>query len=450
MLRGDTNYVDKFIQEASHLGQLLRVAAVDDERPVQLALKVYLARFIDLVDAEKIKGLNYKQGLMGEMRKTVHQTEVLFSQLQTEIQDVISTGIELGHARLVLAMAAISIISALFVALVSMSIYRPLIEFSKSLVDISKNKDLKARLIYKNTDEIGRIATAFNQLFDAFQETISKVSKAANQTESSSKSLEGSSAQVDLDSDAQTAEVLQVVTAMDEMVATIQGIARNASMAAETVGHVREQVKGGVEVGDAAKSEIVQLNVEVQEAVVAIKELEKNSENISEVLDAIQSVAEQTNLLALNAAIEAARAGEQGRGFAVVADEVRTLAQRTQESTIRIRETIDLLQKGTRNVVDTVTRSSGRAELGIERVASTSAVLIEIFERMEHMNDVNLQVATAAEQQSATAEEINRNVNRIAELSRDVKLQTNSVAQESSTLSGLGRSLKSTVGEFKV
>lgn len=195
--------------------------------------------------------------------------------------------------------------------------------------------------------------------------------------------------------------------------------------------------------------EIQQLTQEVQQAAEAIKTLERDSTNIGQVLDAIQGIAEQTNLLALNAAIEAARAGEQGRGFAVVADEVRTLAQRTQESTQSIRETINQLQQGTAQVVDTVQRSNKRAETGITKVAQSSEILAEIAQQMSIVTDMNTQVAAAAEEQGAVAEEINRNVVSVSDLSKQVSGQTHEATATSENLAQLSTDLQDMVKQFK-
>jgi methyl-accepting chemotaxis protein len=239
------------------------------------------------------------------------------------------------------------------------------------------------------------------------------------------------------------------VVAVNEMSSTIQEIARNATQAASSVHETHERIKQGVTIGSEARNEILALTHEVQEAVSAIKTLEVNSTNIGHVLDAIQNVAEQTNLLALNAAIEAARAGEQGRGFAVVADEVRTLAKRTQESTETIRQTITELQQGTRQVVSTVTRSNQRAETGIERVSQSSEILGDISRMVGVINDMNIQIATAAEEQGAVAEEISRNVTRVNDISRNVAEQAEQTALASHDLAGLGSELQNIVRQFR-
>ena len=234
------------------------------------------------------------------------------------------------------------------------------------------------------------------------------------------------------------------------MTATIQSIAENANTAASAVNDVTAEIGRGKAVTDDARNEIERLNTEVEGATHAIEALQRNSESIGDILSTISAIAEQTNLLALNAAIEAARAGEQGRGFAVVADEVRTLASRTQESTESIRENISQFQKGTAEVVETVTRSRDRAQTGIAKVSESSEILDSIYANISNIGEMNTQVATAAKEQGFASEEINRNVVRINELAHVCHEQANQAATASGELAQLGADLQGTVQRFKV
>lgn len=451
MLRNDLKYLDKLKSEVQSFKSLVNYSVSPAESAkINSQINVYQTSFQNLVDAEVIKGLDSKSGLMGDMRNTVHKTEEVFDQFNKELNEALDARVIKVVSTLIILIVALVVMTSGFIYIVSRSIFQPLTKFSKSITSIAENHDLRERLQHDNKDEIQLIAQAFNILFDELQQTLEQVNESALQVNSTAGALANSSTHVKKSSDEQMHEVHQVVAAMDEMVATINEIATNASGAASTVTHVHEQVEKGVSVSESAKDEISKLTLEIKEAVTAIQELQDKSNNIGVVLDAIQSVAEQTNLLALNAAIEAARAGEQGRGFAVVADEVRSLAQRTQESTVTIRETINQFQEGTLTVVETVMRSNERAELGIEKVSNASSIMSEISSQMNQISDMNIQVATAAEEQSATSEEISRNINRISTLSEDVMEQVGSVANDSSTLSSLSDSLKKSVNQFQI
>ncbi len=236
-------------------------------------------------------------------------------------------------------------------------------------------------------------------------------------------------------------EVELVATAMNEMSATVQEVAKNASNAAVAATSADDQAKQGKQVVTATIEAIDNLASGVEQASEAIDTVENDSETISTVLDVIRGIADQTNLLALNAAIEAARAGEQGRGFAVVADEVRSLAARTQESTREIQGMIERLQSGTQSAAKLMADSKVRANEAVEQAAEAGAALETITEAVDTINMMNSQIATASEQQSSVAEEINQNVVRIAQVVEETAATAEQTAasciQVTDTVSGL-------------
>jgi methyl-accepting chemotaxis protein len=248
----------------------------------------------------------------------------------------------------------------------------------------------------------------------------------------------------------QQSETSQVVTAMNQMTATVQEVARHATEAAAAANNADQASIEGKQVVINTMKAIEDLSSEVHSAASVIGQLEKDSENIGAVLDVIKGIAEQTNLLALNAAIEAARAGEQGRGFAVVADEVRTLASRTQQSTQEIQEMIEKLQAGAQSAVKVMDDSRSRAEDSVSQAAQAGTSLEAITRAVSQITDMNTQIATAAEQQSSVAEEINRNVVNIS----DIVDRTAEGAQQTSTaseeLANLAGQLQQLVNQFKV
>ncbi len=451
MLRRDTKYIGRFNDGIDKFStQLAQSLSGNQLQQANQLLNTYQYQFSSYTDAEQVLGLTPKNGLRGQMRAAAHQLEEDLAKVDKQLQKEIDDGVSSSSNWFISMAIIMCLISAAVMIFVSRSIYVPLKQTRDKLQQLTQDNNLSLRLDYDGQDEVGEITHAINELLSTMQSAMRKITTTSQELVNSSGGLSSVTEDVRKSCDLQASEVDQVAAAMNEMTATVQEMASNASLAAESVNAVRDHVDSGVAAGQAARHEIENLTQEVQSAVEAIEELERNSENIGHVLDAIQGIAEQTNLLALNAAIEAARAGEQGRGFAVVADEVRTLAQRTQESTETIRQTIAEFQQGTGTVVATVTRSNEQAEAGITKVNQSSQILSEISDQVNQINDMNIQIASGAEQQSATGEEINRNITRIADLSREVKEQVYKNASASNKLGELGVGLGEMVDKFKL
>ncbi|WP_413044471.1 methyl-accepting chemotaxis protein [Pseudomonas sp. YJ42] len=245
-------------------------------------------------------------------------------------------------------------------------------------------------------------------------------------------------------------EVDQVATASQEMSATAQDVARNAAQAAEAARDADQATLEGLSVIDHTTHSIGSLADELNHAMSQVESLAASSDQIGSVLEVIRAIAEQTNLLALNAAIEAARAGEAGRGFAVVADEVRSLAQRTQKSIEEIRQVIERLQNGTRDVVTAMQSSRSQAQGSVDQVSHAVAALRKIGDAVAVISDMNLQIASAAEEQSAVAEEINRNVAGIRDVTESLSGQADESARVSQALNQLANHQQSLMGYFRV
>ncbi|WP_371921701.1 MULTISPECIES: methyl-accepting chemotaxis protein [Pseudomonas] len=244
-------------------------------------------------------------------------------------------------------------------------------------------------------------------------------------------------------------EVDQVATASHEMSATAQDVARSAAQAAEAARGADHATREGLGVIGKTTSAIEQLASEMSAAMEEVQGLASSSEQIGSVLEVIRAIAEQTNLLALNAAIEAARAGEAGRGFAVVADEVRNLAKRTQDSVEEIRQVIEGLQNGTREVVGSMHSSHRQAQGSVEQVEHAVAALQRIGDAVAVITDMNLQIASAAEEQSAVAEEINRNVAAIRDVTESLSGQAQESAQVSQALNRLANHQQGLMDQFR-
>ncbi|WP_371807252.1 methyl-accepting chemotaxis protein [Pseudomonas sp. KK4] len=246
------------------------------------------------------------------------------------------------------------------------------------------------------------------------------------------------------------AEIDQVATAVQEMTATAQDVARNATQAAQAASHADQAASQGMEIVRDTSNSIGALAVEIGRAVTVVQTLAKDSENINAILTAIRGIAEQTNLLALNAAIEAARAGEQGRGFAVVADEVRNLAQKTQKATEEIQTMIQQLQQGTRDVVRVMEDSQNRTDESVQHAAKAAQALETITQAVSVINDMNTQIASAAEEQSAVADDINRNVINIGQVANEVAGGADESSAASAGLTKLAEQQRRLINQFKV
>ena len=280
-------------------------------------------------------------------------------------------------------------------------------------------------------DEAGQISLALKMLSSEMGGVIGRIGDSAKLLSGSAETLAENVELTNQSVRAQQSETDQVATAVNEMAATVHEVARNAQETAEAADAASQQAENGKRVVQDTTSTIRSLAAEVEKTSEAIHKLEANSENISKVLDVITAIAEQTNLLALNAAIEAARAGEQGRGFAVVADEVRSLASRTQDSTHEIQAIIEQLQTGARQAVQVMGGSRQQAESSVAQAAKAATALEAISASVQTINDKSAQIASAVEQQSAVAEEINRSLHAIRDAS-EVTSQGSTEAEASS------------------
>lgn len=310
--------------------------------------------------------------------------------------------------------------------------------------------DLRTRLDVASDDELGRVSFAFNRFLDTLQPLIKEVGRVTGEVEVSAKQLADMAAENDRLISREHAAVDQVSTAATEMSSAVHEVARNAQSAADAARNAEDQSRNGAQVVGATISTIRQLAQEVEEASLKIQALEQEAASIDAVLAVIRGIAEQTNLLALNAAIEAARAGEQGRGFAVVADEVRALAARTQDSTKDIQQMIERLQSGVQDAVKATHAGSAKARQSVEQAAGVDVALAETGDSVQRINDMTAQIATACEEQSSVTEEIARNISDIRDLSNEALHTSERSAQASRHLSDLSRDLSGLVSRFRV
>ena len=299
-------------------------------------------------------------------------------------------------------------------------------------------------------DEIGQMASAFQGMLSKFRESMRSVSSSTQQLSEMAHRVATVSEEALSGVLRQQTETDMVATAMNEMNCTVQEVAQNASRTAEASNEAKGEATNGALVSTEALGGIAMLMMEIEEAAGVIQKLDADSENIGMVLDVIKGIAEQTNLLALNAAIEAARAGEAGRGFAVVADEVRTLASRSQQSAEEIESMIAKLQAGAREAVQAMEGSKSKAQQSEEQVEAAAESLGMIAGEVATINDMNTQIATAAEEQTAVAEEINRNITNITQVADESADGARQSAQISEELVQLASDLEALVARFRI
>ncbi|HEB58807.1 MAG TPA: methyl-accepting chemotaxis protein [Gammaproteobacteria bacterium] len=335
--------------------------------------------------------------------------------------------------------------------LISTLVVSPLRNAVAAMEDIAQGEgDLTHRLDVKGKDEIAQLARAFNLFADKIRDTIAQVTGATSQLAAAAEEMSHISTETSNGVQRQRSETEQVATAMNEMTATVQEVARNAESAAEAARGADEESSKGQHVVTESVSSIDTLAGEVERAAGVIQRLEKDTESIGTVLEVIQGIAEQTNLLALNAAIEAARAGEQGRGFAVVADEVRSLASRTQSSTQEIKEMIERLQANAQDAVNVMEGGREKARSSVDFASKAGEALERITGAVNAIATMNNQIAEAARQQGEVSEEINRNVVNISQVAEETSGSTSQLANASQELARLAADLQGLVGRFKV
>ncbi|MGB0783087.1 MAG: methyl-accepting chemotaxis protein [Marinomonas sp.] len=344
----------------------------------------------------------------------------------------------------------VSIIIAVLVALwVSRSIRQPLKEVMSVLGKIADG-DFTQRSAVKTKDEFGELSNWVNDLVTKLQTVMSEIDQASNKVAASA----GSNVRLAGDSKrlmgAQNERTTEVASSMSEMVSTVDQVAKSSEVILHQIQSVDQRASENREQMDANIHKIEQLLEQIEASTVVVNQLDEHSKSIDRILDVIQDIAEQTNLLALNAAIEAARAGEQGRGFAVVADEVRTLATRTHSSTEEIQHVIVQLQQGVTKTVGSMEVSRQSATSSAEEARVVGLSLVELQNSMAEIRDLSTQIATAAEEQSAVAQEIKQNVLEISEISEQAALGSDQSEKDSEGLSKLASHQKQLLSQFKI
>ena len=356
-----------------------------------------------------------------------------------------------SHAKQTLLIAAaiafvLGVLCALFITQAIVTPLQRVVGIARQVAD----GDLTTNIESDRRDELGQLMQAMQAMTLSLRDLIGQLGAGITQLATAAEELSAVTEQTSAGVTQQRMETDQVATAMNQMAATVQDVAHNAENAASSASDAEDQTREGDKVVQQAITRIEQLASTVEASAEAIGRLKGDSANIGTVLDVIKSIAEQTNLLALNAAIEAARAGEAGRGFAVVADEVRALARRTQESTQQIEQLVAALQNGAESAVSVMAQSRSMAGETVEAARHAGTALTRIDEAVSRIQQMNQQIATASEEQSSVAEEINRSIANI----RDIAEQSAAATEETSTasvdLARLGSDLQQQINRFRV
>ena len=402
--------------------------------------------------AAQASNISYGRGYeeFSRARDLIDQMTGLINQ-QVDVEEVeAATDVGASHARVTTVLIVGGIVCLLMIVFFPGLITNPLRELLQRIRDIADGEgDLTQRVVVHSNDELGQLSRAVNAFLEQLQTLIRQVAESTLQVASAAEEMSAIASGQEKLVNEQYMAVDQVSTAATEMSAAIHEVADNAHSTADAAREADRQGHAAADVVSATMSDLRRLAADVEEAAGVINNLEQDTDKIGGVLSVIEGIAEQTNLLALNAAIEAARAGEQGRGFAVVADEVRALAARTQDSTRDIQQMIQKLQSGTGQAVAVMQRGAELAGQSVEKAGATETSLSETSASVMRINDMAAQIAAACEEQSQTTEDIARNISGIRDLSNQAAQSSQESRDASNALARLASALQEQVGRFK-
>jgi methyl-accepting chemotaxis protein len=360
-----------------------------------------------------------------------------------------ATSSAIGSSVATVLMVSILAIAISFV--IQAGIVKPINAVVDALRDIAEGEgDLTRRLPVHTNDEVGQLSRWFNTFIEKVHTIISDFSRTSDQLNRNAEKLSQTAQETERGVVSQQSEIQQVVTAVREMAAVVEDVARNVAQTADNAEQADREAKSGKAVVTRTMGQIESLASDINEAAEVIDRLRQETVNIGSVLDVIRGIAEQTNLLALNAAIEAARAGEQGRGFAVVADEVRTLASRTQSSTQEIHQMIERLQSGAQNAVTMMEKGTAQASESVVKAEEAGRSLEAITDGVSSIKDKTNQIASASEEQSAATREMEHNMSNIADVARQTAEGSVEIAQSTAELARMAASMAAIVRQFKL
>jgi methyl-accepting chemotaxis protein len=458
-------WAEKKAEVLKDMDTVIKAADTPEEKKMGEEIKVCVQELSNLFEGKMLPALKSSDGITAEIKELDGKIDIQVKKIEKDMDKIVESlqkemkaSDEEFAADIKRAIFQAMIIGLLGVLLqaglatwLMKTIMKPVDSLRMMLMDISQGDgDLTKRLDENTKDELADVSRYFNLFIEKLRGMISQIATTSSQVASAASQLNATSVQIATGSEEVAAQAATVATAGEEMSATSGDIAQNCQMAAEGAQRASQTAQNGAEVVEKTVSVMAQIAMRVQESARTVESLGQRSDQIGAIIGTIEDIADQTNLLALNAAIEAARAGEQGRGFAVVADEVRALAERTTRATREIGEMIKAIQRETKDAVAAMEQGVHQVETGTEEAAKSGHALQEI---LQQVNDVSMQinqVATAAEEQTATTGEISSNMHQIT----DVVLQTSRGAHESAAaanqLYGNAEELQRLVRQFKL
>jgi methyl-accepting chemotaxis protein len=456
MIRDDA----KYIKQAKEISAEAAQVAGD--------LKSRLVVPADLERIRKIiKGVDDYHDLLDKLVANMGEGDAAIRQIETEIRDsareTVAIAVELQEVQvqrmeeqynnavttLIMLLVGVIAIATIISWALTRSITNP-ITTTVSIANRVASGDLTVEVHQERSDEFGQLLAALAMMISGLRDLVQQISSNASNIASASEELSSVTDHSSQGVARQKDQTDQVATAMNEMVATVSEVAKSAEAAFEAANRASAKSTEGEKSVHETLEFVTDLNTQIEKVSEELRSLQSETQNIGTVLDVIKSVAEQTNLLALNAAIEAARAGEQGRGFAVVADEVRSLAQRTQSSASEIETLINNLVASAESSVTTMESGAKLAAQTLERAEASGNIIKEMAAAVEEIRQHNSQIATAAEQQTSVAEDINQNITEIRDVSDQSSTSADQVSSSSNELAKLAESLSSQIARFKV